>query len=71
MEFVTDISELEALYGTPGEASLVKVADRLTPTYRKWIMASRFCIISTVGPEGVDGKTYDAEWGARARSTMW
>ncbi|MEO0362425.1 MAG: pyridoxamine 5'-phosphate oxidase family protein, partial [Pseudomonadota bacterium] len=46
---------LEALYGAPGEASLVKVARRLTPAYRRWIMASRFCVLSTVGPEGADG----------------
>lgn len=55
MDFVSDIAELEAAYGTPGEASLVKVADRLTPAYRKWIMASRFCVVSTAGTEGVDG----------------
>ncbi len=52
---ITDIAALEALYGTPGEASLIKVADRLTPLYAKWIMASRFCVVSTVGPEGTDG----------------
>lgn len=55
MEFVTDIAELEALYGEPGSASLNKVARRMTPLYRKWIMASRFCIVSTVGAEGTDG----------------
>ena len=55
MDFVSDIAELETAYGTPGEASLVKVADRLTSTYRKWIMSSRFCVVTTVGPEGVDG----------------
>lgn len=55
MDFLTDIAELEAIYGTPAEASLVKVARQMTPTYRQWIMASRFCIVSTVGPEGVDG----------------
>lgn len=32
-----------------------KVAPHLTPLYRKWIMASRFCILSTVGHEGTDG----------------
>ncbi|MCI2399538.1 pyridoxamine 5'-phosphate oxidase family protein [Aliiroseovarius subalbicans] len=53
MEFLTP-ETLQALYGTPGEASLVKVADRLTPCYRKWIAASRFCVLSTVGPEGTD-----------------
>jgi PPOX class probable FMN-dependent enzyme len=55
MEYLTDVAQLEAVYGTPGEASLVKVANQLTPTYRKWIEASRFCVVSTVGPEGVDG----------------
>lgn len=55
MDFIETPEELDALYGTPGEASLVKVADRLTPTYRAWIMSSRFCILTTVGPEGTDG----------------
>ena len=55
MKFVETTEELETLYGTPGEASLVKVARRMTPLYRKWIMASRFCVLTTVGPEGVDG----------------
>ncbi|MEJ8562868.1 pyridoxamine 5'-phosphate oxidase family protein [Yoonia sp. GPGPB17] len=52
---VNDVFELEALYGTPGKASLIKVAPQLTPLYRKWIMASRFCVVSTVGPDGTDG----------------
>ena len=55
MEFVEDIAALEALYGVPGSASLNKVAHHLTPLYRKWIMASRFCVVTTVGPEGTDG----------------
>ena len=52
---IKDVAELEALYGTPGKASLIKVAPQLTPLYRKWIMASRLCIVSTVGPDGTDG----------------
>ncbi len=52
---VREIAALEALYGTPGEASLIKVAPRLTPLYAKWILASRFCVVSTVGSEGTDG----------------
>jgi len=52
---VTDITVLEEIYGKPGKASLIKVADHLTPLYRKWIMASRFCVVSTVGPNGTDG----------------
>jgi len=55
MEFIEDIEALEALYGTPSAPALRKVAQGLTPLYRKWIMASRLCILSTVGPEGVDG----------------
>jgi len=52
---VKDVAELEALYGAPGKASLIKVAPKMTPLYRKWIMASRLCIVSTIGPEGTDG----------------
>ena len=55
MEFVTSIAELEAIYSQPGEASLRKVARQMTPLYRQWIMASRFCILTTVGPAGTDG----------------
>ena len=55
MHRVPDIAALEALYGHPAEASLIKVTDYLTPQYRQWIMASRFCVLSTVGPEGTDG----------------
>jgi PPOX class probable FMN-dependent enzyme len=54
VEFIEKVSDLEALYDAPGEASLVKVATKMTPLYRKWIMASRFCILSTVGPDGTD-----------------
>jgi PPOX class probable FMN-dependent enzyme len=55
MDYVESIGALEALYGTPGEASLVKVARQMTPLYRQWIAASRFCVLSTVGPDGTDG----------------
>ncbi len=55
MEFIEDTETLAGLYGTPGAPSLRKVAHSLTPLYRTWIMASRLCILSTVGPEGVDG----------------
>lgn len=55
MQWVDDIAALEALYGEPGAPSLSKVARRLTPLYSKWIMASRFCVLTTVGSEGTDG----------------
>ena len=55
MPWIEDETALRALYGTPGASSTVKVAPRITPAYRAWIEASRFCILSTVGPEGTDG----------------
>ncbi len=54
MQFIESQAALEALYGTPGAPALRKVARRLTPLYRQWIMASRFCILSTVGADGTD-----------------
>jgi uncharacterized protein len=45
---------LEALYATPGEAATVKVVPRLTPAYRAHVERARFCVLSTVGPEGTD-----------------
>ena len=54
MDFLTTIDALEAHYGSPRPAALRKVATRMTPEYRRWIMTSRFCIIATVGPEGTD-----------------
>ncbi|MEO0866198.1 MAG: pyridoxamine 5'-phosphate oxidase family protein, partial [Pseudomonadota bacterium] len=55
MKFIEDLATLEALYGAPGQPSLRKVADHLTPLYRKWVMASRFVVLTTVGPDGTDG----------------
>ncbi|MEL7099772.1 MAG: pyridoxamine 5'-phosphate oxidase family protein [Pseudomonadota bacterium] len=55
MQTVKNIAELETLYGTPGAPSLRKVVHQLTPLYAKWIAASRYCVLSTVGPDGTDG----------------
>lgn len=54
MSRITTIAQLEALYGRPGEASLVKVQPRITPEYRAMIEASPFAVIATCGPEGLD-----------------
>ena len=54
MDSIGTVDELEALYGRAGAASLIKVAPRVTPLYRRWIERARFCILSTVGPEGTD-----------------
>ncbi len=55
MDWINSAEELEALYGTPASASIIKVATRLTPLYREWIMTSRFCVLTTVGETGTDG----------------
>lgn len=54
MRLIDSLDALEVLYDAPVPASLTKVAKRMTPLYRQWIEASRFLIISTVGPEGTD-----------------
>ncbi len=51
---IDSIAALETLYGQPGAPSLRKVADHLGSSYGKWVGASRFCVLSTVGPEGTD-----------------
>jgi hypothetical protein len=53
-DFIATESDLARHYGTPGDTSLRKVTDHITPDYRAFIDRSRFCILSTVGPEGTD-----------------
>ena len=54
MANITTVAQLEALYGTPGEASTVKEIDYISPHYRAMIEASPFALLATVGPEGLD-----------------
>ena len=39
----------------PLDPAVVKVTHHLTPAYQAWIERSRFCVLTTVGPEGTDG----------------
>ena len=55
MKTIDTIAELEALYDAAVPASLDKVVTRLTPGYRTWLETARFCVLTTVGPEGTDG----------------
>ena len=54
MPMIATIEQLEAIYGLPNEASTVKVADRITPSYRALIDKSPFATLATSGPEGLD-----------------
>ena len=54
MSILKSVDELEGIYGKPGETSLVKEVPDVIPEYQKFIEASPFCTLATVGPEGLD-----------------
>jgi uncharacterized protein len=54
MSAISTVEQLEAIYGQPGESSTVKVADRITASYRVLIEKSPFAALATSGPEGLD-----------------
>ena len=57
MTAVRTIEDLERIYGplgAVGEASTAKVADHVTPQYRRFIDAAPFVALATSGPEGLD-----------------
>jgi PPOX class probable FMN-dependent enzyme len=55
MKTINSIDALEALYDAAVPNSLRKVVKRITPHYAQWITTARFCVLTTVGPEGTDG----------------
>lgn len=54
MTVIRTIEALEKVYGEPGETSLVKEVNWITPEYRALIEASPFVALATCGPEGLD-----------------
>lgn len=54
MTLIASLEQLEALYGTPNDASTVKEVPVITAEYRALIEASPFCALATSGPEGLD-----------------
>jgi PPOX class probable FMN-dependent enzyme len=54
MTTVTTIEQLEAIYGVPSEAAIVKETGHVTADYARYIAASPFAILATAGPEGLD-----------------
>ena len=55
MHWISTLDDLHSHYGTPSTPAVVKVTPHLTPSYRAFLGRSRFCVMSTVGPEGSDG----------------
>lgn len=51
---ITNLAELEALYGPATQRSIDKELHSLNAAYRAVIEASPFVVIATVGPEGLD-----------------
>ena len=51
---IGSMEELEAIYGSPGEPSLIKETPFITEQYRAYVEAAPFLTLATVGPEGLD-----------------
>ena len=51
---ITNIAELDRLYGAPEGAAVEKEINYLHPHYRAMIAASPFVVLATSGPEGLD-----------------
>ena len=54
MSRIATLEQLEAVYGKPGETSLIKEVAQVIPHYRRFIEASPFCTLATVATEGMD-----------------
>ena len=53
-QYVTTETELEALYGQPQGAAVIKEIDHISEHYRRFIEVSPFVVVATSGPEGLD-----------------
>ena len=51
---IHSVAALEALFGQPAQASVVKELDHIDDYYRQWIGASPFVALATAGAEGLD-----------------
>ena len=54
MSAIETIEQLEAVYGEVPERALAKESPTVIPEYAAFIRRSPFCMLATVGPEGVD-----------------
>ena len=51
---IRDVAGLEAHYGAPAEASIIKEIDYIHPHYAAFIRAAPFAVLATSGPGGLD-----------------
>jgi PPOX class probable FMN-dependent enzyme len=51
---IADLASLEALFGAPTKAALIKQSDRIIPAYRAWIEAAPFVALATAGTDHLD-----------------
>lgn len=54
MQRITTLEDLDALYGAPAEAAVIKEIDYISDHYRTFIEKAPFVVLATVGPEGLD-----------------
>lgn len=54
VHLVTTDAELDALYGRPTGAAVVKEIDYISEHYRRFIELAPFVVVATSGPEGID-----------------
>ena len=74
MQIINSIAELESLYESVAPAAVTKVCNHITPHYHRWIEASCFLVLTTVGPEGTDASPRgDTESVVRIinKNTLW
>jgi PPOX class probable FMN-dependent enzyme len=51
---IRSLGELDAIYGEPVPAAVIKEIDHISDHYRAFIEVSPFVVLATVGPEGLD-----------------
>jgi PPOX class probable FMN-dependent enzyme len=51
---ITTVEELQAIYGEPGERSVLKEVPALTRGYRAFVEAAPFVVMATSGADGLD-----------------
>jgi PPOX class probable FMN-dependent enzyme len=54
MHTIDTLEALQALFDAPPVTSLRKEVSWLYPSYQRWIEASPFAVLATVGPDGLD-----------------